>query len=509
MADNQQLPTRNPLHNDPTRSWRLAVYLLVALLIGGIGFFLGSRPNPVINPLQAAQTLPPAVQALETTFTNVAEEVRPSVVHIRVESLVAPSPQDDLFGPLRPFMPDTPRRPVPREGTGSGVIIDSAGYILTNVHVVADARSITVITANRDEYRGEVVGTDPDTDLAIVKITPKADRPLVAARLGDADRAKVGSFVMAIGSPFGLDETVTSGVISGTGRSLPRTDEGSNDRFRNLLQTDAAINPGNSGGPLVNLMGEVIGINQAIFSPGPIAGNIGIGFAIPINSYNKELIASLRRGQPIVRGRLGAYVGDISSGLAEVYGVSRGAFVQEVVPDTPAAQAGLQAEDVIITYNGKPVENSDQLVDAVQRTRPGTEVPLRIMRGKQEKTLTVRIGEKKAEVAQAQPTGEDEGKPARLGLRVSDITPQIAASLKLKAGIQGVVVKAVDPTGDAARAGIQAGMIIVKVNLTPVRNVEEYKQATATLKVGRPATLRYYDPRQDRSLTVVIDEVTE
>ncbi|NIM05215.1 MAG: PDZ domain-containing protein [Armatimonadetes bacterium] len=484
---------------------RAVIYLLLGLLlVGGLGFGLGSRWHPGVEPAQAAQTVSPAVQSLEAAFVGVAKEVTPAVVHIRVETQPKPSEEEDFFAPFRPFMPQVPRRrPMPRQGTGSGVIIDSAGYVLTNVHVVSEAARITVVTAGEQEYKGEVVGTDPETDLAIVNID--SDEPLASARLGNADNSEVGSFVMAIGSPFGLEATVTTGVISAKGRTLRRR-ESPYSPFRDLLQTDASINQGNSGGPLVNLKGEVIGINQAIMSPGPGTGNVGIGFAIPINSQTQAIIAALKRGESFVRGRLGVYLRDMERGLAEIYGVKQGAFVEQVIPDTPASEAGIQEEDIIIGYDGQPIETSDQLVSAVQRTRPGTEVTIRLIRDNKEKRVVVAIGKKTKEVTAAK-TGPEEPTKGRLGLWVSELTPETASSLGVEPDTKGVVVKNMDPVGDAARAGIRPGDIIVKVNLTPVRNLKDYTRAVAKLKVGRPATVRYH--RGDQIRTAVIEEVTE
>ena len=485
-------------------SRRVTAYLLLSLLlVGAIGFGLGTVWHPSVRPAHAAQAVPPAVTAMESTFTGVAAEVKPSVVHLSVESLPKAAEGEDSFGPLRPFLPAPPSRPTPKRGTGSGVVIDSAGYILTNVHVVAQAQQITVIMADGEEYKGKAIGTDPETDLAIVKVEPH--KPLTAAILGNADEEKVASWVMAIGSPFGLDQTVTVGVISGKGRTLPRQ-ESRDSRFRDLIQTDAAINPGNSGGPLVNLKGEVIGINQAIFSPGPFGGNVGIGFAIPLNPFTKEIIASLKQGQPVVRGLLGVYVRDLTPGMEEVYGVRKGAFVEQVAPGGSAAEAGIQQEDIIIGYEGQPVEKTDQLVAAVQRTRPGAEVEIKLIRNKQEKTVTAKIEQKKEAVAKVGRGPEEEVK-GRLGLGVTELTPEIAASLGVDPRLKGVVVKSVDPAGDAARAGLEPGDIIVKVNLTPVRSIADYIQAIEKLKVGRAATIRYQRGEQIR--TAVIEKVTE
>jgi serine protease Do len=490
-----------------TRQSRAVFILLLALaLVGGIGFGLGSKWHSAASPAYAAQALSSEARAMEEASVGVAEELIPAVVHIRVESLAKPEEQQDYFAPFRPFMPDLPQpqpKARPKQGLGSGVIIDPAGYILTNVHVVAGADQITVVTADEKEYKGTVVGTDSETDLAVVKID--AGGPLPAARLGNADQARIGSWVMAVGSPFGLEATVTTGVISAKGRTLRRREEPYSP-FRDLIQTDAAINQGNSGGPLVNLGGEVIGINQAIFSPGPFAGNVGIGFAIPINPHTLSVIASIKQGEPFVRGRLGVFVRDVEPALAEIYGVKKGAFVEEVTPDSPASQSGIKEEDIIVAYNGQAIDNSDQLVAAVQQTRPGSEVKVRLFRAKKEREIVVTIGEKKAGAAAAAAPGM-EIREGRLGLKVGDLTPETAETLGIDPDTQGVLVEEVNPTGDAARAGIRPGDIIIKVNLTPVRSLKDYQQAVAKLKAGRPATIRH--KRGDVTRTVIIEQVTE
>jgi serine protease Do len=474
--------------------------LLIILITGLIGFGIGNQYHHAMPAAQARPPVSPEARALEAASIAVAEDVKHSVVSLRVEQ--APSGEDNSDNPFWPFFPNLPKsRPMPKAGLGSGVIIDPAGYILTNVHVVANATRIKAVSEDESEYSGEVVGTDPDTDLAVIKIKPDPKKPLIAARLGDADLAKTGSWVMALGSPFGFEASVTTGVISAKGRTL-RGEGKSDSPYRDLIQTDAAINPGNSGGPLVNLDGEVIGINQAIYSPSPYAGNVGIGFAIPINAYTRKIIASIKAGQTFVRGRLGIYVGDLDRALSEVYGVQKGAFVQEIVPDGPAAKAGIQAEDVIISYDGQPISDSEQLVAAVQRTAPGAKVPIVLLRERKQKTVTALItakSEKPAAAASTQPEAM-----GRLGLRVSGITPQIAYSLGIEVQ-RGVVVLEVDPLGDAARAGITVGDVVTKINLTPVNNLEDYQQVAAKLVTGRPATLRV--KHGDASRTVSIDEV--
>ncbi len=484
---------------------RLASPLFVVALLAAtaLGFGLGAGRLSHSGQAQARQLIAPEAQALDSLFSSVAEEVKPAVVHIRVQGPPAPA-EEDAPGPFPPSFPGQPRpAPTPSQSLGSGVIIDPSGYILTNVHVVAGATRITVVTANKDEYPGKVVGNDPDTDLAVVKIEPR--RPLPAARLGNADEAKVGSWVMAIGSPYGLEATVTAGIISAQGRILREESPGATP-FRNLIQTDAAINRGSSGGPLVNLQGEVIGISQAIVSPGPFGGNIGIAFAIPIDNFTRDIIASLKQGQTFARGRLGIYIQDAEPGMAENYGAQRGAFVNQVMPDGPGAKAGIQEEDIITAYAGQPIKSSDELLGAVQRTRPGARVELTLLRGGQEKKLTVTIGEKK-DATPAPPKPAEEVKMGRLGMKVAEITPEVASLFGLPAGLKGVVVTDLDPAGDAARAGLAPGDVIIKINLAPIRNLQEYQAAAQALQAGKPATIRHR--RGEMIHTAVIDAVSE
>jgi len=490
-------------YNVKGRGRTIALAVLFSLVLAGVvGFGFGAKLHLASQPAQARPILPPAVQQLEDAYIGVAEEVTPAVVHIRVQAMAKEEESVPEF--FRPFFPGQPQKPVPRTGLGSGVIIDAAGYVLTNVHVVSGAEKITVITNNEDEYVGKVVSTDPDTDLAVVKIEPHGQ--LTAARLGNAEEAKVGTFVMAIGSPFGLDASVTTGVISATGRALPRRETGKYESFRNLIQTDAAINQGNSGGPLVNLRGEVIGINQAIFSPGPNGGNVGIGFAIPINAKTREIITTLKSGKRFTRGKLGVMLRDVA-GLSEVYGTKKGAFVTEVVPAGPADNAGIEAGDIIIGYNGKAIDETEQLVEAVQSTAPGTKAQIKLLRDKAEKVVTVTISEKTDETAATKPS-EEQGKAGRLGLRVKELTPELANSLGLSPSRKGVVVVAVAPAGEAAQAGLAAGDIIMKINLMTVRNLQDYNKALGQLKVGKPAVILFKRGDQPAQITT-IDEVGE
>jgi len=402
------------------------------------------------------------------------------------------------------------------------MIIDPSGYVLTNNHVVANASRITVYLTNGESYSAEVVGTDKLTDLAVVKIN--AGRPLVAVQLGDADQTTVGSWAMAVGYPFGarryggrFDEplryepTVTVGVISATNRAIESDIPGF--WFRNLLQTDAPINRGNSGGPLINARAEVIGINQAIFTSTPWGGNIGVGFATPINTDTKVIIDTLKSGDAVVRGRVGVLVAPLTDTLKSVYGAETGVFVEEVQPDTPASRGGLQSEDVITTYGRRTVTSQDDFVNLVRGTPPGTTVEIQALRDDRPVTVEVTIEalalEETARAPEASAPDETDRAPReaereRLGLTVEELPKDEAG----KTGVEGGVrVLSVDPLGDGARAGLRRGDVVLKINREPVGDVEGYRRAVTRLSAGDPVAMRVW--RSGHVSTFQIDRLSE
>ncbi|HXV81174.1 MAG TPA: Do family serine endopeptidase, partial [Candidatus Binatia bacterium] len=328
--------------------------------------------------------------------------------------------------------------------------------------------------SDEQEYEAKVVGRDPKTDIAVIKITAKID--LTPATLGDSDQLEVGEWVMAIGNPFGLDSTVTSGIVSAKGRHIGQ------GPYDNFIQTDASINPGNSGGPLINLRGEVIGINTAIFSRS--GGNIGIGFAIPINLV-KELLPQLRGKGKVTRGYLGVLIQKVTPEIAESLGMdrARGALVANVSKDGPAEKAGIKVGDVIIEFDGKEIKDSSDLPIIVARTPVDRRVRIKVLRDKKDVQLTVNVGELKDEevVASAPEKGE-------LGMTVQRLTPQIAESLGLEK-TEGVVVSAVDPGSAADEAGIRRGDVILEVDRKPIPNIDEYKKAIAGISKGKGVLL--------------------
>jgi serine protease Do len=370
---------------------------------------------------------------------------------------------------------------VPRDrrenSLGSGVIVSGDGYIITNNHVIAKADEIKVLLNDNREFVGKVVGTDPKTDLAVVKINGK-DLPSIP--WGNSDELEVGEYVLAIGNPFALNSTVTMGIVSATGRA----NVGIAD-YEDFIQTDAAINPGNSGGALVNVRGELIGINTAIFSRS--GGYMGIGFAVPAN-MTRAVMDSLVKTGKVTRGWLGVSIQDITTNLAQEFGLSetKGALVSEVIPDSPAAAAGIKAGDVIVSYEGKSVDNPAVLRNLVAQTSVGKNAKVEILRDKKKQTLTIKIAEQPKEMTQsdAEETLEEESpgsSSALAGLEVRNLTPEIARQLGLPIKTKGVIITNVDPASPAAVAGVEPGDVILEINRKPVGSVADLKRLSSKL----------------------------
>jgi serine protease Do len=388
------------------------------------------------------------------------------------QEFASPFGEEDPFNDFwrRFFGGPLPRGPQRQRSLGSGFIIDGDGSILTNNHVVENASKIVVKLSDDQEYEAKVIGRDAKTDIAVIKINAKTS--LSAANFGDSDGLEVGEWVVAIGNPFGLDSTVTSGIVSAKGRHIGQ------GPYDNFIQTDASINPGNSGGPLINLRGEVVGINTAIFSR--TGGNIGIGFAIPINLV-KELLPQLRGKGKVVRGYLGVLIQKVTPEIAESLGMERGygALVANVSKAGPADKAGVKVGDVIVEFDGKEIKDSGDLPIIVARTPVERKVRMKVLRDKKDAYLNVVVGELKDEevVATAPEKGE-------LGLTVQRLTPQMAESLGVERA-EGVVVTAVEPGSAADESGIRRGDVIVEVDRKAVRNLEDYKKAVAGVRKGR------------------------
>jgi serine protease Do len=461
-------------------------FVAIASLLAGLaisGSFDWLAPSRAVNMGEGASSDLRTANQLPD-FVALSKKLRPVVVNISSTQMSesrgqqAPPEFGSPFGEEDPFNDfwrrffggPMPRGPQRQRSLGSGFIIDGDGSILTNNHVVENAQKIVVKLADEQEYEAKVIGRDPKTDIAVIKIEAKTK--LTPANFGDSDGLEVGEWVMAIGNPFGLDSTVTSGIVSAKGRHIGQ------GPYDNFIQTDASINPGNSGGPLINLRGEVIGINTAIFSR--TGGNIGIGFAIPVNLV-KELLPQLRGKGKVIRGYLGVLIQKVTPEIAESLGMekSQGALVANVSKDGPADRSGVKVGDVIVEFDGKEIKDSGELPIIVARTAVDKKVRMKVLRDKKELTLNVAVGELKDEevVASAPEKGE-------MGLTVQRLTPQIAESLGLEK-TDGIVVSAVEPGSAADEAGIRRGDVIVEIDRKPIRNLEEYKKSIATVRKGK------------------------
>ncbi|HET6978271.1 MAG TPA: trypsin-like peptidase domain-containing protein [Pyrinomonadaceae bacterium] len=506
------------------RVW-IAALAVACLLAGiGIGAMLSGRPTSAQPDLQIAR----APEALSASFAEIARRVEPAVVNIettQAQTEISEKDEDKEDQSTNNPLLDMFRRPRrPTRGVGSGFIVSPKGYILTNNHVIEDATRITVGLQSGEKYRGTVVGVDPETDVAVIKIESAKDLPTVT--LGDSNAAQVGDWVLAMGSPFGLDQTVTAGIISKKERETPYFNV-----FQRFLQTDAAINRGNSGGPLVNMRGEVIGMNSQIATS---TGDYnGIGFALPANETNfvyKQLIAQGK----VKRGYLGITLDSVHDEFAKVYGLSeaKGAIVTTVSPTengqpTPAAKVGLQPQDIIVDFENTPVINAQDLIQRVASTPVGQQVSLTFLRdtnGKfEKKTVQVVLGERPSQAAAREwndPTAtsskspDPRGNALHLGITLAELTPQLLADRHLT-GVQGLYVKEVDPNGLIAElrtnGGNQAlveGDVINRINRVPVTSLADFQRVLSALKAGDPIVLNVTriqrDPKGDRQFPVIV-----
>jgi len=415
-----------------------------------------------------------SLAALDATrppsFAAVAKKTMPVVVNISTSS--QRPPRSGSNDPIEEFFNRFFGETLPRENSqrslGSGILISKDGEILTNYHVVRSADTIKVKLADQTEYEARLVGKDDRTDLALIKIRRSGDN-LPFAKLGTSSQLDVGDWVMAIGNPFGLEHTVTAGIVSAKGRVIGA------GPYDNFIQTDASINPGNSGGPLINADGEVVGVNSAIFSQS--GGNVGIGFAIPID-LAKKVASQLRKNGRVVRGWLGVRAQDVTPTLASSLGLTRNpsdmALVTEVAEKSPAAEAGIKTGDIIVEFNGKAVPKSHDFPAVIADAQPGQKMTLKIVRDKKEQTLGVKIGELPDESDAGQ---QVEARDAELGLRVQRITPEAARRLGLSSA-KGVLVVEVQAGSPADQVGIEPADVIREVNQRPVSNIKEFERAT-------------------------------
>jgi len=420
------------------------------------------------------------LEELQGVITDLAERAKPSVVNI----LPAPAP-----GTGRSKESSRERQPNNPPGTGSGVIIDGDGYILTNNHVVGEANEVEVRLSDRSKFIAHVVGKDPDTDLAVLKITP--DRALPTAKFGDSSTVKVGQWVLAVGNPFGLDRTVTLGVVSGIGRENMNL-----SRYENFIQTDASINPGNSGGPLFNVHGEVIGINTAIINFAQ-----GIGFAIPSNMA-KQVFQQLRTHGKVVRGWLGVGIQPVTAELAAKFGVleNEGVLVNEVFDNDPAARGGIKPGDIITKVDGKVVDTPSALSRLIAVLEPGATATIEVVRDGRRMALTISLSERRENpiVASLPSPSRTEMK---LGIDVQDLTAELADKFKLK-DTKGVLIAKIDQGSLAYSEGLREGDLIKEVNRGEVASVSEFTAAVKHVRRGETILLRVL--RETRAFYVVL-----
>ena len=443
----------------------------------------------------------PSTQAELPDFTDLVEEVSPAVVKINTVSRSQRQSSQQFQGQIPDIFRDLferrgrPRPPAPQRvrSSGSGFVISTDGYILTNHHVVDQAGDIQVLFADRTEYQATVIGSDRRSDLALLKIETK--KRLSFLDFADSDQLKVGEWVLAIGSPFGLDYSVTAGIVSAKGRSLPNEQR---ENYVPFIQTDVAINPGNSGGPLFNLDGEVVGINSQIFSRS--GGSIGLSFSIP-SSVALTVVEQLKKTGSVQRGWLGVAIQNIDKSLAESLQLDRpqGALINAVEPDSPADRGGIEPGDVIISFDGQPIIHADDLPHIVGILAPDTKVKLDIVRQGKRKTLSIKVGALEDDdlgVAAADSAGTD-----RLGLLVQQLDDDEQRTLRLRGGI---VVNEVEAGSAAAEAGIRPGDIVVQLGYSRIDDIQEYRQVVSKLPENTPILIRFYRQGWAVSKTIVI-----
>ncbi len=478
------------------QGFALGLGMLVLVLGGALGFMTGRETVTRDTPRPAVTS---AAVDLSRAFETVAKQVEPAVVNISTEQIVhatgsaMPDPFGGLFGDDSPFSGLFGQVPhdMKQRSLGSGFVVDSAGYVLTNNHVVKDATKIKVRLQDGRTVDATVVGTDPQTDLAVLRI--KASN-LHTVRMANSDQVGVGEWVLAFGSPFGLEETMTAGIISAKGRVIGA------GPYDNFLQTDAAINPGNSGGPLVNLNGEVVGINTMILSES--GGFQGIGLAIP-SAMAESVYRQLVSNGKVTRGWLGVHIQDMTAELAKSFNMSepKGVLVAQVDPDSPAAKAGLRSGDVILSYNGKEIQNARDLSLAVAETKVGVPAELKVLRDGGTSTLRVSIGERPDDLAQTSgaPAEEQRGK---LGITVENITPDVAGEMNLSSR-SGALVTEVRPGSPADEGGVRPGDVIREIDHKAVRSAADLSSAVRELKKGQTVLLRI--DRQGQSLFLAFE----
>jgi serine protease Do len=449
--------------------------VFLVFLFWSCSLFSGGGVNPAL-----------AMNQGPASFADLAESVKDSVVNISTTQTVKENPMQPFMGPNSPFKDffgeefkrffgDQPQGQTKTHALGSGFVINTDGLILTNNHVVEKADEISIKTTDGKEYEAKVVGRDPKTDIALIRI--KADgKTLRPAKLGDSEAIRVGDWVMAVGNPFGLGNTVTAGIISAKGRVIGA------GQYDDFLQTDAAINPGNSGGPLFNMNGEVVGINTAIVAQGQ-----GIGFATPINMA-KDIMEQLKTGK-VIRGWLGIMIQDITPELAESFGtkVTKGVVISDVVQDSPAEKGGLRRGDIVESLNGKPIENANMLSRSVAAIPPGNSASIGVIRDGKSVTIKLAIGTMPDETAEKKSAGPKT--ESAWGITVQNLTPDLAQKFGVDEKESGVLITEITAGSAAADARLRSGDLIKEVNRQKIQNVRDWKQATDKMKKGEPLLL--------------------
>lgn len=504
----------------------IAVLVVVAFFsgimfttVGANIFQLGDKigaPSMAAEGTALDQDLP-GVADFQNAFTEVADRVNPTVVQITAEKLVSSgrgqtrnpfegTPFEDFFGGF-----EGPQQPRPQTGLGSGVIVRSNGYIVTNNHVVEGADELTVVMFDGTRYDAEVVGADPVSDVAVIKVD-RDNLPFVS--FGNAENVRVGQWVMAFGSPLdeSLSNTVTAGIVSATGRLqggfAPRPNGGGPSQIHNFIQTDAAINPGNSGGPLVDLNGRLIGINTAIISR--TGGNQGIGFAIPVNTV-KDVADQLIETGHVERARLGVEFGPASESLIRALDLPRGAAViSSVTPGSPADRAGIQSGDIIVAVNGETLTNHLQLSQWIGSMRPGETASITFIRDDDREKVEVRLGgwEEADETAETATSERDRSSRTQmmenLGLQLSNITPELARRAGLEEPVEGVMITDIDPASLAYRdAELRRGYIIIEIDRQRVRNLDEFEDVYNDIDAGESFLVRLYTGEDQTYITAL------
>ena len=467
------------------------VAFLVGLVVAGT-----MTPAPAISATterpridRIAPSSRPLLPSTSVSFADIAEKINPAVVSIDATSRGGTRARRRSGGPTdappaEPFEQQPREREGPRLGTGTGFIIDPAGYILTNHHVVEGAERIVVRLTDGRTLRGESVGSDPDTDIALIRV--ESPRPLPFAPMGDSDALRVGEWVVAIGNPLSYEHTVTVGVVSFIGRKLF---DSSLDRY---IQTDAAINFGNSGGPLISGRGEVIGINAAISSR---ASNIG--FAVPINQA-KTILPQLKDNGRVSRGYIGVMLRDVDRDLQRALALksANGALVQDITPDSPGARAGLRTYDVIVALDGEPIDGNDTLVRLIAARPPGSKAMVQVMRDGRPMNIPLKLAERPQRERRVANNADQSQTPrgTLLGLAVREVDDRTSARFGLPAGARGVVVSGIEPMSPAFDADIERGHLLLEINRQPVRSIEDFRRLTDSVRPGDILTMYFYKP---------------